>query len=137
MTGRPTKRLRLTAARALRSALWRSSTIFSALHPPPRRRWVRRDVGFTVIMQSLEQIEGIWPEPEFKSGLVLRCHAARKKPIDQLSDLELATLLEQDIGVAHVLPVAVRRLSCNQPDDTEHFDGQLKEAVDRKTQPKD
>jgi hypothetical protein len=91
-------------------------------------------VGFVRIMQSLEQIEGVWPEPEFQSGLVLRCHAARKKPIDQLSDLELATLLNQDIGVAFILPEAVRRLSRKQPDDTEYFDGQLKEAVNKKTQ---
>ncbi len=88
-------------------------------------------------MQSLEQIEGVWPEPEFNSGLVLRCHTARKKPIDQLSDLELATLLNQDIGVAHILPEALRRLSRNQPDDTEYLEGQLKETVERKTQPKD
>jgi hypothetical protein len=88
-------------------------------------------------VQSLEQIEGPWPEPDFDSGLVLRCHAARKKPIDELSDLELATLLNQDIGVAHILPEAVRRLSRNQPDDTEYFEGQLREAVERKTQPKD
>ncbi len=88
-------------------------------------------------MQSLEQIEGVWPEPEFNSGLVLRCHTARKKPIDQLSDLELATLLNQDIGVAHILPEAIRRLSRNQPDDTEYLEGQLKETVERKTQPKD
>jgi hypothetical protein len=85
-------------------------------------------------MESLEQIEGIWDEPEFDSGLVLRCHAARKKPIDQLSDLELATLLNQDIGVKHILPEAIRRLAQNRPDDTEYFVGQLKEAVERKSQ---
>jgi hypothetical protein len=67
----------------------------------------------------------------------LRCHAARKKPVDQLSDLELATLLNQDIGVAHILSEAVRRLSRNQPDDTEYFEGKPREAVERKTQPKD
>jgi hypothetical protein len=82
-------------------------------------------------MQSLEQIEGVWPEPDFTSGLVLRCHAARKKPMDELSDLELATLLNQDIGVKHILPEAIRRLSQNQPDNTEYFEGQLKEAVER------
>jgi hypothetical protein len=85
------------------------------------------------MMQSLEQIEGAWPEPEWQSGLVLLCHEARKKPIDQLSDVELATLLNQDIGVKHILPEAVRRLSRNQPDETEYFEGQLKEAVERKT----
>jgi len=84
-------------------------------------------------MQSLEQIEGAWEEPQFTSSLVLRCHAAHKKPIDHLSDLELATFLNQDIGIKHILPEAVRRLAQNQPDDTEVFDGQLKEAVERRT----
>jgi hypothetical protein len=80
--------------------------------------------------KSLEELDGVWAEPESPSGLVLRCHAARKKPIDELSDLELATLLEQDIGVEHVLSEAIRRLHANQPDGTEFFDGQLREAVD-------
>lgn len=88
-------------------------------------------------MQSIEQIEGAWETPDDKSsGLVLRCHAARKKPIDQLSDLELATLLNQNIGVEYILPEAVRRVAQNQADDTEHFEGQLKEAVERTTQRK-
>ena len=82
-------------------------------------------------MQSIEQLEGVWPEPESPTGLVLRCHAARKKPIDELSDLELATLLNQDIGVQHILPEAIRRLE-GRPDDTEYFDGQLREAVAKK-----
>jgi hypothetical protein len=92
-------------------------------------------VGFRYSMQSLEQIEGVWEEPEFDSGLVLRCHAARMKPIDQLSDLELATLLNQNIGVKHILPEAIRRVAQNRSDDTEYFTGQLKEAIERKTQP--
>ena len=86
-------------------------------------------------MKSLEEIEGVWEEPEFPSGLILRCHGARKKPIDRLSDLELATLLEQEIGVQHILPEAIWRVARNQPDDTEWFDGQLKEAVEAKTKP--
>jgi hypothetical protein len=85
-------------------------------------------------MQSLEQLEGVWPEPESPTGLILRCHAARKKPIEQLSYLELATLLNQDIGVKYILPEAVRRLARNQADDTEYFDGQLREAVATQTQ---
>jgi len=83
-------------------------------------------------MKSLEQIEGIWGEPEFDSSLVSRCHAARKKPIDELSDLELATLLNQNIGARHILPEAIRRVAQNQPDNTEYFLGQLREAVERK-----
>ena len=85
-------------------------------------------------MQSLEQLEGRWPEPESPTGLVSRCHAARKKPIDQLSDLEVATLLDQRIGVKYILPEAARRVAQNKPDDTEYFDGQLKEAIARAQQ---
>ena len=80
-------------------------------------------------MDSLEQLEGVWPEPETPTGLVLRCHVARKKPIDELSDLELATLLNQDIGVHYILHEARRRLTQSSPDETEYFDGQLEEAV--------
>lgn len=82
---------------------------------------------------SLEEIEGVWGEPDFKSGLILRCHAARKKPIRKLSDLEIATLLNQDIGVEHILPEAKKRISTGKPDDTELFEGQLSEAVERKS----
>ena len=88
----------------------------------------------TKAMQSLEEIEGPWEAPDENStGLILRCHAARKRPIGQLSDLELATLLNQDIGVKHILGEAIRRVAQNQPDDTEYYDGQLKEAVQKKT----
>jgi hypothetical protein len=85
--------------------------------------------------KSLEEMEGVWDEPEFSSSLTLRCHAARKKPIDQLSDLELATLLNQDIGVQHILPEAIRRLEQGKPDETEMFEGQLEEAVKARKNP--
>jgi len=90
---------------------------------------------FGRLTKSLEEIEGVWKEPDFPSGLVHRCCAARKKPIDQLSDLELATLLNQDIGVQHILPEAIRRLERNHPDDTELFNGQLKKAVAAREKP--
>ncbi len=85
------------------------------------------------MMKSLEEIEGVWGKQEFESALVLRCYEARKKPIDRLSDIELATLLNQNIGIQHILPEAIRRVELNQSDDTEYFEGQLKEAVEKKT----
>ena len=87
------------------------------------------------MMNSLEEIEGVWDEPELPSGLVLCCHAAHKKPIDQLSDLELATLLNQEIVVQHILPEAIRRLEQGKPDDREFLDGKLKEAIESKRKP--
>ena len=82
--------------------------------------------------KSLEEIEGVWPEPDPKTatGLILKCHAARKKPIDQLTMLELSTLLDQKIGVAYILPEAEERLRQKKLDDTEYYDGQLQEKID-------
>jgi len=81
-------------------------------------------------MKTLEELEqDVWPPPEVTTGLILRCHAARKKPIDELTFLELATLLNQKIGIHHILPEARRRIAENESDDTEYYDGQLVEAV--------
>jgi hypothetical protein len=82
--------------------------------------------------RSLEELDGVWAEPDVQTGLILRCHAARKKPISNLTDLELATLLNQGIGVVHILPEAKNRITSAQPDDTEMFDGQLAEAIKQK-----
>lgn len=81
-------------------------------------------------MKTLEELEGLWADPEITTGLILRCHAARKKPIDELSDLELATLINQKIGVQYILPEAKRRIEINKPDDTEYYDGQLMAAIE-------
>lgn len=81
-------------------------------------------------MKTLEELENeVWPPPEVTTGLILRCHASRKKPIDELTYLELATLLNQKIGVQYILPEAKRRIEVNNPDDTEYYHGQLIEAV--------
>jgi hypothetical protein len=83
--------------------------------------------------KSIEEIEGVWEEPDVKTGLILRCHSARKKPIRQLSDMEIATLLNQDIGVEHILPEAKKRIATGKPDGTELFEKQLAEAAERKS----
>jgi len=41
----------------------------------------------------------------------------------------VASFLNQRIAVAQMLAEALRRLSAEPRDDTEHFDGQLAEAV--------
>ena len=61
--------------------------------------------------KSLEEPEGIWRAPETESSLVLRCHAAHEKPIDKLTELELATFLEQKIGLKWILPQAMKQLA--------------------------
>ena len=79
--------------------------------------------------RTLAQILGPWQQPEADTGLITRCREAWDKPIDQFTDLELVTCLQQKLAVAHVLPVAKKRLETAVPDDSEMFEGQLAGAV--------
>lgn len=78
---------------------------------------------------TLAQILGPWQQSEFESGLIARCRNAWNKPLDELSDLELVTCLQQELAVDHVIPVAKKRLQGAINDDSEMFEGQLAEAV--------
>jgi hypothetical protein len=80
---------------------------------------------------SVRNIVGPWVEPNFKSGLIDRCRKIWDKPIQSLTNWELATLLEQRIAVPHVLPVAKARIEQGIKDNTELFDGQLRQDVEK------
>ena len=80
--------------------------------------------------KSVADIEGPWVDPDFKSGLIDRCKAHWKVPIDQLSDLMVATYLNQRIAAAQLVEEAQRRIARQMPDETELYDGQLAEAVE-------
>ena len=82
-------------------------------------------------MPSLSDIEDPWVDPDFDSGLIQRCKRAWTKPLDELTNEELATLLRQNIAIEHILPIAERRLKDGIDDDTEIYDGELKAAVER------
>lgn len=78
---------------------------------------------------TLAEILGPWRQTDFKSGLIERCRKAWDKPLDVLSNLELATLLQQDLAVDHVIPVARKRLQDAVNDNSEMFENQLAEAL--------
>ena len=82
--------------------------------------------------KSVADFLGPWVEPDWKSSLIARCKEAWNKPLQDLSRLELATLLQQKYVVDQVLPVARRKLQ-EADDDTEMFDGQLAEAIEHAT----
>lgn len=81
--------------------------------------------------KSLSDIVGPWIDPDFESGLISRCRNAWDKPLNKLTNEELATLLRQNIAIEHILPIAERRLKDGIDDDTEIYDGELKAAVER------
>jgi hypothetical protein len=78
---------------------------------------------------TLAQILGPWQQPDFESGLIARCRNAWDKPLESLSNHELVTCLQQDLAIAHILPLAKKRLHEKFDDDTELVDGQLAEAL--------
>ena len=60
---------------------------------------------------SIEQLENsIWPEPNYPSGLVSKCHGLRKIPISKMSAEDLRLLIGQKIGLPFILPVALKIL---------------------------
>jgi hypothetical protein len=79
---------------------------------------------------SVADILGPWVDPDWDSGLIDRCRKAWNRPLRDLSNEELATLLRQRIAVEHLVPVAKKRLGDGVDDDTEMYDGELQAAID-------
>jgi len=80
---------------------------------------------------SIADILGQWVNPDWDSGLIERCKKAWSKPLRELTNEELATLLRQRIAVEHILPIAKKRLEDGVDDDTEMYDGELKAVVEQ------
>jgi hypothetical protein len=83
--------------------------------------------------QSIAQLVGPWVEPDWESGLIQRCREAWTKPIRDLSRGELATLLRQRIAVECLVPIAKDNLQNRPDDETEMFEGELREAIEYAT----
>ncbi|MBK9175377.1 MAG: hypothetical protein IPM46_03390 [Flavobacteriales bacterium] len=77
--------------------------------------------------KSIEQVEGLrWPDaPADASSLVIRCHEARRKPIDSLSPGDILILIGQGASLAIVVPEAIRLLEDNPLLDADYYDGDL------------
>jgi hypothetical protein len=88
--------------------------------------------------KSIADLVGPWVDSDFRSGLILRCKVAWNKPLEELTNLELATFLDQDIGVGHILPIAQDRIARKIDDGTEWSEGHLcasiAQAVDKQRQ---
>jgi hypothetical protein len=79
---------------------------------------------------SIADILGPWINPDWDSGLIDRLREAWNKPIRDLSNEDLATLLRQRFAVEQILPIARQRLADGIDDETEIFDGELQEAIE-------
>ena len=80
---------------------------------------------------SVADIQGDWIDSNFESSLIERCKNAWCKPLDILTNKEMATFLQQRIAVGEILPLALKRLKDGFDDETEFYDGELKEVVEK------
>jgi len=79
---------------------------------------------------SLADLLGPWVEPDCDSSLIERCRNAWSKPLRDLTNQELATLLRQRFVVDHLLPIATQRVLDGFDDDSEIYDGELQSAIE-------
>ena len=79
----------------------------------------------------------MWPEPDFKSALILTAHALRKKPLDELTPNDLRIAFQEDVG-ADILKLMVLEVLEKEPAiDSAYFEGDLLLAVTRSRQFRD
>ena len=79
---------------------------------------------------AVSDISGPWSS-DTPTGLTQRCMEAWDTPLQSLSDLMVATFLSQNIATEPLLIEAKRRMKDQERDETEYFDGQLLEAIER------
>ena len=76
---------------------------------------------------SVSSILGAW-KSEVDSGLLQQCKEHWETPAEELSDLMVATFLNQGIAINLMSIEAEYRLENGLRDDSEYFDGQLEQA---------
>ena len=79
---------------------------------------------------TIAALLGPWVEPDWESGLIARCRMAWNKPLRELNNEDLATLLRQRIAVEHILPIARKRVEEGIEDGTEMYEGELEAAIE-------
>jgi hypothetical protein len=100
--------------------------------------------GFGVSELSLEEIEkDQWGSPPGNAtDLIVRVHNLRRKPVNQLTAEEIRLLIGQEVGVATLLPHAIKQLKIDPLIEGDYYPGDLLSAVLRvpseywKTNPK-
>ncbi|MFJ4467761.1 contact-dependent growth inhibition system immunity protein [Streptomyces sp. NPDC089424] len=81
--------------------------------------------------RSLEELErDHWPAPPADaSRLAATVHALRRRPIGELTVEDMRLLIGQDIGLPHLLPLALEVLRDNPMAEGDLYEGDLLSAV--------
>lgn len=81
--------------------------------------------------RSLEQLDGDrWGQPPPDSSYLVRTvHALRSKPLDSLDVEDLRILIGQEVGLDHLMPLALRVLEADPLAEGDFYPGDLLVAV--------
>jgi hypothetical protein len=80
--------------------------------------------------KSIEELEGnVWPEPDFNSQLVTRCHALRIKALKALTTEDIRIMVGQYLELNYLIPEAINKLKENVLTAGDYYEGDLLEAV--------
>jgi len=64
--------------------------------------------------KTLEELEStIWEDPDFPSGLILKCHSLRKKKLVEFTIEDLRVMIGQKISLQYLIPVVLKTLEKN------------------------
>ena len=81
--------------------------------------------------KSVADIMGPWVDTDCVTNLMERCRDAWNVPIRELSNELLATFLRQEIATDSILEEAIRRLDAGFDDESEMYEGELAEKVQK------
>ncbi|MBI3723001.1 hypothetical protein HY251_03460 [bacterium] len=80
--------------------------------------------------RSLEELEGVrWGEATFPSYLAKRCHRLRTKPLGELTVEDLRIMIGQEIGLRHLVPMAIEVLTREPLAEGDFYPGDLLKSV--------
>lgn len=85
--------------------------------------------------ETLESLEGDhWGEPPAEAGYLVRTvYALRAKPVESLGVEDLRILVGQEVGLDHVMPLALRMLEVDPLAEGDFYPGDLLVSVLRTT----
>ena len=69
------------------------------------------------------------PAPSGATYLVTACHAARQRPLQQLTTEDVRSLIGQNVGLQFLIPLALERLRDNPFSQGDFYPGDLFNAV--------
>jgi hypothetical protein len=70
-----------------------------------------------------------WGPPTFDSSLVRRCHALRKKAVDEFTVEDLRIMIGQQISLEFLFPLAVNVIEANPLAEGDYYPGDLLASV--------